>query len=93
MPTVLRLKNEKGNPSIIGWGKHKDKDVRWILNNDPAYLRFLYFNVKNAHLKKDICSELGLDAGIAFHKRKETYGANYKTFVDDKKTTLSSTDS
>lgn len=82
MPTVLRLSNEKGNPSILGWGKHKDKDVKWVLENDPAYLRFLYFNIRNARMKEDVCKVLGLNAGIAFHKRKEYYGANYKSFRD-----------
>ena len=73
MPTVLRLRNEKGNSSIIGWGKYKNRSVEWILENDPDYLRFLYFNLRNAHLKKDVCDALGLDAGISFHKRKEHY--------------------
>ena len=77
MPTVLRLRNEKGNPSVIGWGKHANKDVAWILENDPAYLRFLYFNIRSAHLKADLCEALGLDAGIAFKKRKEHYNVQY----------------
>lgn len=70
--TILRLNNENGNSSQIGWGKHRTKDVKWILENDPEYLRWIYYNLKAVQMKKDLCDALGLDAGIAFHKRKST---------------------
>lgn len=72
MATVLRLKNEAGNSSQIGWGKYAGKNVQWVLDNDPEYLRWVYYNLKSAHMKKDICEALGLDCSIPFNKRKNS---------------------
>ncbi len=68
--TILRLKNENGNSSQIGWGRYSTKNVQWILDNDPEYLRWVYYNLKAVHMKKDICEALGLDSSTPFHKRK-----------------------
>jgi hypothetical protein len=65
MATVMRLR------STVGWGKYHGKSVQWILDNDPEYLKWCYFNLKEANLKKEVCDKLGLDSGIAFHKRKK----------------------
>ena len=73
MATVLRLYNINGNSSQIGWGKYAGKDVKWILEHDPAYLRWVYFNLKAAHMKGDICEALGLDPTIQFERRKQYY--------------------
>lgn len=70
--TILRLKNDNGNPSQIGWGKYGGKDVKWVLENDPDYLKWVYYNLKAVHMKKDICEALGLDSGVQFHLRKAT---------------------
>ncbi len=68
--TILRLNNNNGNSSQIGWGKYHGKDVKWVLENDPNYLKWVYYNLKAVHMKKDICDALGLDSGVSFHKRK-----------------------
>lgn len=68
--TVMRLNNENGNSSQIGWGKYSGKDVKWVLENDPAYLRWVYYNLRSVQMKKDLCDALGLDASIPFKKRK-----------------------
>ena len=62
--TVMRLK------SVIVWGKYYGKSVQWILDNDPEYLKWCYYNLEKAHLKKEVCEKLGLDSGVPFHKRK-----------------------
>jgi hypothetical protein len=67
MGTIMRLR------SVVGWGKYYGKSVNWILENDPEYLKWCYFNLKAARLQKDVCDKLGLDSGIAFNKRKEYY--------------------
>ena len=64
MSTVMRLR------SVVGWGKYNGKSIQWILDNDPEYLKWCYYNLKEAHLKKEVCEKLGLDAGVAFNKRK-----------------------
>lgn len=73
MPTVLRLKNAQGNSSVIGWGKYYNKNVQWILDNDPEYLRWVYFNLKEVRMKGDLCEALKLNPSIAFEKRKQYY--------------------
>lgn len=65
--TVMRLR------SVINWGKYYGKSVQWRYDNDPDYLKWCYFNLEKAHLKKEVCELLGLDSGIAFHKRKQFY--------------------
>lgn len=70
--TILRLNNGNGNSSQIGWGKYRGKDVKWVLENDPDYLRWVYYNLQSAHMKKDLCEALGLDCSIPFHKRKQS---------------------
>lgn len=69
--TVLRLCNDNGNSSQMGWGKYSGKDVKWVFENDPDYLRWVYFNLKSVHMKKDICDALGLDSSTPFNKRKK----------------------
>lgn len=75
MPTVLQLnehiKDGKDHSSQIGWGKYRTKTVKWVFENDPEYLIWCYYNLRNAHLKKDICDKLGLDSGIEFTQRKK----------------------
>ncbi len=65
--TVMRLR------SVINWGKYYGKSVQWILDNDPEYLKWCYYNLQKAHLKKEVCDKLGLDSGIPFHKRKSSF--------------------
>jgi len=65
MATVMRLR------SVINWGKYYGKSVQWILDNDPDYLVWCYYNLAEANIKKEVCEKLGLDSGIAFNKRKE----------------------
>lgn len=74
MATILRLKNVKGNSSVIGWGKYANRNVEWVLQNDPDYLRWVYFNLKAARMKGDLCAALQLDPCIAFKNRKKHYG-------------------
>jgi hypothetical protein len=69
MATVMRLKNENGNSSVVGWGKYEGRTVQWILDNDPDYLKWCYYNLKNANLKPDVLEALNLP-NVPFKERE-----------------------
>lgn len=55
---------------VINWGKYTGKDFEWVLTNDPEYLKWCYYNIKNP-IPEKILSALGLELGLTFKQRKE----------------------
>jgi hypothetical protein len=41
----------------INFGKHRSKTIYWVMQNDPEYLLWVYYNIKSFNLSDGILLE------------------------------------